>query len=409
MYALGHGARFTRRIGASAHRRIGASVLLALVACLSQADLHLVIPSDGPLPLYFSSTNARISARAWVSGTSDGIESFEIKLNGFPVYGKAFDPQQGELPSGWRAHVMFDSTHWGKEMTTCVVRLEAKEVGQPEQNTEVTIPIKNKAAGYILSHFVATGDSLTPTMDALEKMGYVNQAEVSAPNWTASQCLGDIAGCTVFYVASHGHFIQPGKSYFSDGTAGANEVPPGMPVYSLVAPGSSNEVKPVRETAVGTNLEPQQLPPFNPTGNPPIAFAWVDSCNTALLETADEYLKGFCYPERNKYMPEQIENQAEMGWDSTVPNVAMPVFAGKFWSYISEGSVAQRARTYALQDTDAWHREKYNNLPFTPTPRLFGDHTTRLRFVYTGFDDIDPKLPYPGVKPWHRTLSEGQP
>ncbi|MCC6402696.1 MAG: hypothetical protein IT207_01665 [Fimbriimonadaceae bacterium] len=148
------------------------------------------------------------------------------------------------------------------------MRLEAKEVGQPEKHTEITVPIKNMAAGYILSHFVATGDSLTPTMDALDAMGYVNQAEVSAPNWFAAQCLGDIAGCTIFYVASHGHFIQPGKSYFADGTAGANENPPGTPVYSLVAPGSGNEVEPVREGAVGTNLPPERLPPLQPDRHP---------------------------------------------------------------------------------------------------------------------------------------------
>ncbi|MGE0001205.1 MAG: hypothetical protein AB7F50_11305 [Fimbriimonadaceae bacterium] len=196
--------------------RIGATVLIAGAACLSRADVHLVILNEGPPPLYFSSTNARISARAWLNNNSQGFETFRLKLNGEVVYGKTFTEQERELLSSWRAHVMFDSTHWGAGTTSCVVRLEAKEVGQPEQHLEITVPIKNRTAGHILSHFVATGDSLTPTMDALETMGYVNQAEVSAPNWTASQCLADIAGCTIFYVASHGHFVQPGKSYFTD-------------------------------------------------------------------------------------------------------------------------------------------------------------------------------------------------
>jgi hypothetical protein len=357
------------------------------------------------MPLYFSSTNARISARAWLNNNSQGFESFRLKLNGEVVYGRTFDPEQGELPSSWRAHVMFDSTHWGANTTSCVVRLEAKEVGQPEQHAEATIPIKNRAAGYILSHFVATGDSLTPTMDALEAMGYVNQAEVSAPNWTAAQCLGDVASCTIFYVASHGHFVQPGKSYFTDGTAGLNEVPPGTPVYSLVAPGSSNEVKPVREAAVGSSLPPAQLPPFNPTGNPPIAFAWVDSCNTALLPTSDEFLQAFCYPLQNRYLPGQVENQAEMGWDSPVFNGAMPVFATHFWSQMSTGKTVEQARMIAQAQTEAWFEQSYDNNVLASETRLFGDPFTRLRHVYTGTGQLAPAPS--GGSPWFRVITVG--
>lgn len=383
---------------------IGASVLLALAAGLCFADVHLEIPSHGDPPLYLSSTNARISARAWLTSPSERFESFELLLNGESVYYKWFNVGEGQLHSSWRAHVMFDSTHWGTGTTSCMVALRVKERGSPERTARLPVPIKNRAAGYILSHFVAAGDSLAPTMDVLEAMGYVNQAEVSSPGWTAAQCLGDIAGSTIFYVASHGHYIQPGKSYFTDGTAGANEVPPGTPVYSLVAPGSSNEVKPAREAAVGANLLPSQLPPFNPTGNPPIAFAFVDACNTSIPLNADEFYKAFCYPEQNKYRPEIVEDQAEMGWAEQVPNAILPIFTTKFWSELSLGKTVAQARSNALSHANSWHQAKYDT-PFVYSPGLLGDEFTRLKHVYTGTNHLPPVLL--GQSPWFRVVTTG--
>jgi hypothetical protein len=102
-----------------------------------------------------------------------------------------------------------------------------------------------------------------------------------------------------------------------------------------------------------------------------------------------------------------VETQAEMGWDSQVFNGSMPVFAARFWFYPSKGAVVERARAYALEDTNDWHQESYAGNPFTNEPRRFGDPLTRLKFVYSGADDIDPRAPIPAPKPWYRVISEG--
>ncbi|MGE3126039.1 MAG: hypothetical protein AB7F50_06555 [Fimbriimonadaceae bacterium] len=82
-------------------RRVPLGVLLASLACAYRAGVHLVIPADTPPPLYFTSTNARASARAWLSSPSEGIETFKIKLNGEQVYSKTFPYTPGELHSQW--------------------------------------------------------------------------------------------------------------------------------------------------------------------------------------------------------------------------------------------------------------------------------------------------------------------
>lgn len=217
-------------------------------------------------------------------------------------------------------------------------------------------------------------------------------------------CLGDVAGCTVFYVASHGNFENMQIVKFWDGTTGPTGPPPGTPVFAL-AHGSDAAVKPVRETAVGQSLPPAQLPPFNPTGNPPIAFAFVDSCLTALLPTSDEFLQAFCYTLQNKYVPGQVENQAEMGWSESVPNEEVKVFTTAFWAQVELGVPVEKAKQNALEIANDWHEDKHNGSPWVYTPRVFGDLFTRLKHVYTGANSLPPVLP--GASPWFRVVSTG--
>jgi hypothetical protein len=207
-----------------------------------------------------------------------------------------------------------------------------------------------------------------------------------------------VAPCTIFYVASHGNIENMQTVKFWDGTTGATGPPPGTPVYAL-AHGSDAAVKPVREAAVGASLPPNLLPPFNPTGNPPIAFAWVDACVTGW---SPAFFEAFCYPSKNRHKPDQVENQVAAGWDGFVSNQVCAYFAARFWVHVGQGKTVELARNAARSETNTWYQGNNDGLPFTDDLRLHGDLKSRLRHVYTGTDTLPPVLP--GGSPWYRII-----
>jgi hypothetical protein len=158
-------------------------------------------------------------------------------------------------------------------------------------------------------------------------------------------------------------------------------------------------VKPVREAAVGASLPPNLLPPFNPTGNPPIAFVFVDACNTGI---GPEFLPAFCYPEKNFYSDGAIEDQAQMGWLWRVENDVLDDVAQVFWHHCSAGRVLEYCRAKA-QDK---YFEQAGYEPGGPQVlRLYGDANTRLKDVYTGDDSYVPAIG--ANRRWFRVLSQG--
>lgn len=161
-------------------------------------------------------------------------------------------------------------------------------------------------------------------------------------------------------------------------------------------------MKPVRVAAVGASLPTNQLPPFNPTGNPPVAFAFVDACNTAIPLEAKEFLPAFCYPEKNFYSDEVIEDQAEMGWLWRVENHVLDDVATLFWQKASSGRDLEYCRAVAQQ----LYYQIAGYEPGGPNAlRVYGDSVTRLKDVYTADNSCVPVIG--ANRRWSQVLSAG--
>jgi len=355
------GASAHRRIGASAHRRIGASALVGVLAALCPASVHLVNPADTPPPLYFTSTNARASARAWLSSPSEGIETFKIKLNGEQVYSKTFPYTPGELHSQWQAHVMFDSTHWGASQTSCTVRLEVTEFGDPTVHaSEVTVPIKNMAKQYEVEFNNPWPAASVVVEDKMSAMGYPTHTHTK-DWWTRSQFLAEMQGASHEYYHGHG---SASPAFEDDSTSG-------LPIY----PG---DVEAYRLGQMGTGL-----PPFNPTGQPPIAFAFIHACCAA---TGNSF-NVFNLPYANHYGG-WMEDKCITGFAADFFAQDGADFAEMYYSELASGKTVQQARFevflskrffVGLPGSSGEVQFEEAHMP------IWGDHSTKLKGVYSPF------------------------
>ena len=126
------------------------------------------------------------------------------------------------------------------------------------------------------------------------------------------------------------------------------------------------------------NMMGSGLPPYNSTGKPPVSITLIDSCYTGQTNAFSSFL----HPMANLFSYPSTENQAYLGWvDESIVEKAYN-FAFFFWGALVHGSTVDKARFEALKEYTG-----NPQLPEEEVPtyiKLWGDHHTRLKGVYTG-------------------------
>ncbi len=337
-----------------------------------------MIPADTPPPLYFTSTNARASARAWLSSPSEGLETFKVKLNGELVYSKTFPYTPGELHSQWQAHVMFDSTHWGASQTHCTVRLEVTEFGDPtEHASEVTVPIKNMAKQYDVMDEKLNPASAPIVMSWMAIMGYRTHTH-SQDGWPKLQFLSEMQGASVEYFGGHGN-ASPSFDDDAPGQFADTIVPADVQAY--------------RSIQMGTGL-----PPFNSTGRPPIAFAFIHACSAA----TDMSFNVFNLPYANNYGG-WMEDQAITGFNQLVRLSQFADLSAMYHQQLYWGKTLFEARRFIVVNGDFESAPPSAGPPWSPLLEghmpIWGDFRTKLRGVYA-----PENVPLPSPLTWFRVV-----
>lgn len=404
-------------------------VLLTIAACItvvSAAHGNGVInlfQTTGP-PGYFSGTNARLYATAFVIGAPYGITELRLYINEILVKVKTCPPGEPFLQHTGIG-VRFDSTNLPSTWpggTPCVVRAEADIGGETVNSQALSIPVKN--AAHIFGRYDLEEDQLTfvphPTDSSLGSYLFGNNSWAGTPNaeywlalmgysigeintsfgWPAATYIDTLTNKNVCYVNSHAGTTSGISSFWSD----INDyhiyyptIPADMhPQWaeeeitgSFGGPISIHRpILPRRTSDNGTGL-----PPFNSTGVPPINFVWVDGCKAGLN---DELSTGFLYPYGNYYSPPPTgfpENQSLVTYKVDVYLRATADVTNALYEALHAGFTVHEARDIAWLTYKVLTVTGSRSDPTSATGwmAVFGDYYTRVNGVYSGTDIDSPQ------------------
>jgi hypothetical protein len=272
---------------------------------------------------------------------------------------------------------MFDSTHWGAAQTNCVVRLEVTEFGDPTvRSSEITVPIKNLAKQYDVSDEKLNPASAPVVASWTGAMGYATHTH-SKDGWTRSQFLSEMQGASVEYFGGHGN-VSP---WFND------DSPAGLTIYP-------SDIESYRSGQVGSGL-----PPFNSTGQPPIAFAFLHTCCVA----TNNGFNVFNLPYSNHYGG-WMEDQAITGFNGSVRLTQFADLAAMYYQQLYLGSRLEQARAHIVLHGDFHSAPPSGGPPWFALQEadmpIWGDPKTKLHGVYV--TPGGPPLPNPLA--WFRVV-----
>jgi hypothetical protein len=230
-------------------------------------------------PKYFSGTNARASGQGYTGGLVNGQQVYVVtaalKLNGTVV--RSYQHVSGEPKvSAINLAVMFDSSHFAHGSTVTGEFVFLDSTGTWRQD-DMQAPVKNRLISYGHHEPLQQPRGAPVPVSVLSSQNYTTTLH-DADGWTGPMMLGDMDGATVVHYSGHGS-----PSAYNDDVDVAVYA-----VGSLTTPA----VIAFRLGQMGSGY-----PPFNSTGAPPIAFAFLNCC----LCGQSSNWTNFCSPFYNGY------------------------------------------------------------------------------------------------------------
>lgn len=255
------------------------------------ASLRIPASPSESMPFYFAGTNSRISGHAHVTPGTKGFLEAILKVNGEEAYhGYREVPDDNIWLANWNVHVMFDSTHFSASSAT--VEFRVKDNNGTWHSITNTAPIKNRAL--IAEHPAALFSPDTAPYDTSLMSGLNYQTTThDTGGWTASQYFSSMAGANVVWLNTH---ANQALHECGDGSVAYHGADGHYPSYEER-----------RKAHLG--LSPK--PPYNPTGNPAINFAFFDACN---MGDTNNFIRA-CWPYENYYAQRWLENQAILAFN----------------------------------------------------------------------------------------------
>ncbi len=352
------------------------------------------VPASGtPMPNYFSGTACRAQGAIYPVSGKNMVDS-QLTINGEVVCTITATPPMmyvAMFPS-----VIFDSTHFANGSAVTVTASGHDNAGNFYTGSGTSI-VKNRAMFYGRYDFEVTspagpGQKGIPTARTFCTYANIQADQVVVPQgasdqgWRASRFYNDLqtSGSSIVYVHTHGEqtyptwnppVTPPDTSISSD----LDEVDPNNATlaseYSILA----STVFAAQSNAIGTG----GLPPYNPSGVPPIWLEFNDACYTG---QNNAFANAFLYPYANAYGG-WCENQAQLGWSISKYTNQTYICGNVFWSYLQMGYTAHDAR---LQIPNVYLGGSWTGDP-RDLVQCWGDWNMRLHGVYTNMTGLETR------------------
>lgn len=376
----------------------GIASVIALFAISSGAAASQVPADFSTMPLYFSGAACRASG---IVEAGDGIGPviwMDLFINGDLVAHWDWFQDTPFPPAGLQ--VMFDSSHFAHG-STVLVEFDAYFEGGGSTHASGSSAVKNSAVLYGRNDFEVTGHvdqkGFPAVIGSLAASNYDTPVTVTTLGWADYNFLAALeSDKNVSYVHTHGEaatlmpnlpFPVPGAAWI---TSDYDELsnPPG-PVSQFYV--DALEVYASRQLAIGSG----NLPPYNPSGKPPLNIAFNDCCATGINNT---FAEAYLWPYANAYGG-WTECQSQLGWSVIKYSLATKVSMLAFWGHLQQGYTADEARLQAEATYRTWVLYNVGDIDL-PDQRLllhcYGDWYTRLHGVYSGTDADSPMLGWYG-------------
>lgn len=330
-------------------------------------------PWDPTHPRFFSGTNCSATASApavsgyvthaqLLVGTTVVKDYYDTTVPGHPAAGPYVT--LGTNQSTASLSVNFDSTHF-PDGSAIPIKMIVTDTSGNTYDGKIQANAYNKATIYGRNEWetdMSAESAGTFIADSsLISMNHTNKVNRTL-GWSATDILGDIAICTVFYVNTHGTNIPPIFLSDLDETSGVQE---------YVYPSSSY--------ASGTTqvLETRKNVPVTV---PPINIAFLDSCLTG---TTNDFADAFLWPSTSG--SGQTTDQAEIGWNITTNLDSTNVDGYAFWGSLGTGDTIHVARDKMIS---AYFSPNAPPNPAYTYASVWGDYYARLSYnVYTSDDN----------------------
>lgn len=365
--------------------------ILSLVILTLNASATRV-PADYPtMPLYFSGAACR------ASGAVDESEGppiwMDLFVNGELVAHWDWFQDVPEMPEGLQ--VMFDSSHFPNG-TTVTVEFDAYFLYGGASHASGTSVVGNRAVLFGRHDFEVTGHpdqfGFPAVLSSLSSSNYVSIWQITTLGWADYDYLASLeSNPNVLYIHTHGDAGVQMPSPPQPAPVGTwllsdyDELPspPQYPVDPFYI--NSGECLAARQAAIGTG----GLPPYNPSGKPPINIGFNDGCLTGL---GNGFAEAYLWPYQNAYGM-WTECQSQLGWSVLKYSLATRPCMEEFWTNMQIGYTADEARVEAENRYYQWVME-HGIEEKLPGQRFlihcYGDWYARLHGVYSGTDADSP-------------------
>ncbi len=347
----------------------------------------------GPMPHYFSGTNAYASGNAYSVGGTIMVEAW-LKLDGVVVKHWVKPPgEPGSQSVG--LETWFDSTHAGPT-ATIDVEFDAVDNEQNWYSAHGWAPARNRCVAFQRPEFAYYGAN--GVWELSQHVGPFigwEWIDVQHDGWDSTDIASALYDAAIYYVSSHGH---AGSYHETDLNLGAGAM---ESVYSdTVVP----NYLVMRMFANGSGL-----PPYNDTYSPPVSFSMLDFCTSGFSNAFSTLL----FPYENHYGGWTVD-QAVWTWNGYTRLVMTQNDVWHVFSRMKNGKTAWKARyEFLLQmnspsatvnrpvdiipwDDPGGESGTYRRVLYENDCPIWGDWHTKIKNVYTGHSG--PVLP-PG---WYR-------
>lgn len=343
-------------------------------------------------PYYHSGTNCRAGIVIVVDPIEPAtvVEMLEARLY---IAGNLVKSWTNPAPlEGGRAvfpliglEARFDSTHFptGHNIR---VRMEATDTAGRTYSGHYDALAKNAAT--VWQHRTMNGHVTTNSAPVVQSFlqVFLNSVQVTTQWWSGEDVMAKLKDSTVHYVNTHG-----GIQYYDDNSGSEEE-------SDIAVYGTSNFPNVyVTYAEERPNTHGTGYAPYNSTGNPPVSFAFIDSCNSC---TDNEFTAMF-WPFQDHY-GDWVVNQAVLGWAVYAADTSSMSCNTFVWDSL----VAKRKTVWDTRrkffEWNASEQKVYffdanNELQLVLSEeqlRIWGDFYTRVRGVYTGDNSLAEEVWY---------------
>jgi hypothetical protein len=378
----------------------------ALLACmtpsvaLGEVYRYAEVPGQADLmPHYFSGTSAVAKGTASASGTdAQGapvyLASARLYLNGIQVKSWTnVEPPQHLTP---QLAVVFDSSHFPNS-TPLEVKIEGTDTTGVTFSATKNRPVDNRIVGFQWPGFNGWwSNGLAALQSQTAGLNY-QFVGTDSWGWGPPSIFADLKSAGVFYVNSHGYCGSPTchDTAYEDSENGV-----WVTMFGPITMGLEllRSYRHQRQERNGTGL-----PPFNQSAwisypySPPVHFAHFDSCESGgeWHGAADNSFAEILFPFQDANFPGLwTPNQAALTWKCFLQSSSTETVVNQMYSRMKSRWTAGRARDQMVLDSalgvaavkvsETGAMLTWVDLVSADQCPLWGDHTTRIKGVWTG-------------------------